>query len=67
MTPYEAWMKEKPDISHLHVFGSDGGKLYIGYYPAQLRGGTHLVMEEPGSVKKAMEAPQWMEAMQNEM
>jgi len=23
MTPYEARMKEKPDVSHLRIFGSD--------------------------------------------
>jgi len=23
MTPYEAWMKEKPKIKHLPVFGCD--------------------------------------------
>ena len=23
MMPYEAWMKEKPDVSHLCIFGSD--------------------------------------------
>jgi len=23
MTPYEAWMKKKPQVDHLHVFGCD--------------------------------------------